>query len=212
MKGEIDGAKAREQRPEGTNGAKKRGKKWLWAALLAILVVAGFYYVGDRLNPEVKLPENWDGRDFTEIEVPERVMKRVNLSRSPERYPDEYSDAEYYAYYKKLQLAYAEDDFGSSTPQGTFDGFVDALEKRKIERAARYFVPEKRREMEEDFKVGSTNEGVSRLLEILNREKVKNSYDDHSVEYSILDSDGVEEFGVLLTKNKYTGVWKIESL
>lgn len=123
----------------------------------------------------------------------------------------EYLSQKYLAEFEEIELSYKVDKNGGSTPQETLDLFVSALRAKDAKLAASYFVPEKRGEMEKEFKVGFKNGGVELLLEDINNIEQENLVGNDKFEFVVLDDNRVL-FTYSLIKNKFSQKWLIESL
>ena len=123
--------------------------------------------------------------------------------------------------YEAKERAYIEamtaDTYGGKTPQETLDLFASALEKGDIELASKYFL------LDENL---SREKWVTRLNDIKNRKLLTAMISD--LQRAVTDPDGSvseNDFGFIIyidkgivgahidmQLNKYTQVWKIESL
>ena len=139
----------------------------------------------------------------------QKVYSRMDLGGSAD-YP--VSKRQYETYMANLDERYKNDNYGSTTPEGTLELFVDALKKEDVDLAAKYFVPEKQKQMEEDLKAGLKSGGVTSLIGDLGKEMIKGNLDESRVRFETVDPDNILEFTFDFRKNKYTDKWKIESL
>ena len=126
---------------------------------------------------------------------------------------------------KNYTKAMTEDVYGGKTPQETLDMFIDALKKEDIELASKYFMLDtneqpynrenymNRKKWEDGLKktkeAGKLQE-ISVLLTKLKPDKESSSID--TAWFSILNSEGIADYGAILKFNEYSKVWKIESL
>jgi hypothetical protein len=123
------------------------------------------------------------------------------------------SKRQYFAYLKYIEDRNKADNFGSTTPEGTLQLFVDALKKEDVNLAAKYFVPEKQVKEKEGLTSGLKNGGIKTMFSYMENYPLKKSYIDYMNEYEFrwTDKDGVNVImGFRL--NKFTNKWKIESL
>ncbi|PCI30550.1 hypothetical protein COB52_01465 [Candidatus Kaiserbacteria bacterium] len=122
--------------------------------------------------------------------------------------------AKYEAQQIALQAKYAADTKGGKTPKETWDLFVSALERGDTDEAASYFIPEKREEMKDNFKIGRTSGAVESFLnEDIKLIKGGTMYPDGDrFEYYTGSIDGGPGYVYMLIKNPITGIWKIEDL
>lgn len=123
------------------------------------------------------------------------------------------SRRQYEAYTKNLDSRYMNDQYGSTTPEGTLDLFVAALEKEDVVLAAKYFVAEKQKKMEEELGMGLRSGGVKTMLNYMNEYWLDKTYIDYMNEYRFhwTDKDDVSVI-INFRLNKFTQKWKIENL
>ncbi len=123
------------------------------------------------------------------------------------------SPREWAALKSVLEDKYRHDTYGSTTPEGTLELFTAALEKRDIDLAAKYFVPEKQNKMLSDLQVGLKSGGVESLVQDL-KEKKTGSWDREMNLYSLdtFDEYGLNKFSFVLKLNTSTKIWKIVDL
>ncbi len=154
-----------------------------------ILVVAGGYFVWDRY-----LSEAGKARRFAEEQM--RVIEKAE---------------------KEYIAAMTADTYGGKTPQETLDLFVAALEKGDIELASKYFL------LDENL---SREKWTARLNDIKDRKLLMAMISD--LQRAVVDPDGSvneNDFGFVIYTdkglvgahidmqfNKYSHIWKIESL
>ena len=127
----------------------------------------------------------------------------------------EYLNRKHLAEFEAIEETYRTDTNGGETPEETLDLFVAALEAGDAGLAASYFVPEKRGEMEKQFKAGFESGGVELLLGEVKKEEEKHvlGYDieGNSVRFEFSDGDSVG-LTIDLIKNPNSQKWLIESL
>ena len=165
-------------------------KKILWIVLMGALIAGAFFvyrYINDR-QVFARMDQGGVG-DFP-------VSKR-----------------QYAAYLKFIEERDKADNFGSTTPEGTLELFVDALKKEDVSLATKYFVPEKQKKMEEDLiliiKNGRKEIVAGLVLDYEKKECL--DYMDKCIFSSYLEEKKAwSETQVI--KNKFTNKWKIESL
>lgn len=125
-----------------------------------------------------------------------------------------------YAMYLKnqsanLEAAYRADTYGGETPEETLRLFVEALEKKDFELAAKYFVIENREEYLNEIKMGIQSGGNDFFASAYRNGRV--------VPPGGVGSSGIYEievfppgddiaFGVRLIENEFTSKWKILEL
>ena len=123
----------------------------------------------------------------------------------------EYLNRKHLAEFEAMEEAYRTDTNGADTPGKTLDLFIEALEAGEAELAASYFVPEKRGEMEKQFKAGFESGGVELLLGDLKKIEKGTSVNGDRHEFVVLENNQVL-FSYSLVKNTYSQKWLIESL
>lgn len=105
------------------------------------------------------------------------------------------------------------DTYGGKTPEETLALFIDALKKGDIDLASKYYVLEKQEEELSGLRIGQKNGHIQKFIEILEKEKI--GHDDKLLgfyEFITVDQNNVAEFSFRLVFNKYSNIWKIESL
>lgn len=123
----------------------------------------------------------------------------------------EYLNRKHLAEFEAAEEMYRTDTNGGETPEETLDLFVSALEAGDAGLAASYFVPEKRGEMEKQFKAGFESGGVELLLGDLKKIEKGTSVNGDRHEFVVLENNQVL-FSYSLVKNTYSQKWLIESL
>ncbi len=114
-----------------------------------------------------------------------------------------------------LSKPYREDTYGGKTPEETWSLFLEALKKKDVELASKYFVPEKQGEWKEIIQK-TANENNKLETAIKNIEKI--SFDTSTSEtayfsYPVQDEKGRNVLNsVVFILNPYTKVWKISVL
>jgi hypothetical protein len=124
------------------------------------------------------------------------------------------------SYLEKMEKRYVEamtaDTYGGKTPQETLDMFVEALKAGDIELAGKYFLSDENLsrdhwlDMLNDIKNRDLLDEMAKDLEELARPVEGDDSNDFAFE--ILGSDGTVVVLIDLQLNKYSNVWKIESL
>jgi len=168
--------------------AKNSFWKFVILFLVIMVVAAGGYFIWNRF--------------FSETAKARRFM------------------AEQMAIYRKAEKAYIEamtaDTYGGKTPQETLNMFVDALRKGDIELASKYFMLDENlsREKWVNLLAGIKNEGnLQRLAnDIVNKAIAGNLSSQEEFGYVLYDSEGKIGLQIDLRFNRYSQVWKIESL
>lgn len=116
----------------------------------------------------------------------------------------------------ELQERLKNDKNGGATPEETLKLFTAALKKGDIEQAEKYFViePQERREMLIGRLEEIREEGkFETLLGYLNElDYMPKSSDEQVAIFRNLNKEGMADLSIEITKDKYSTVWKIESL
>lgn len=124
------------------------------------------------------------------------------------------------AYIKVIEnykTAMKADIFGGKTPQETLNLFITALEKEDAELAVKYFVLQEDGKVNEQVrqalidrqKEGSFKE-MARLLKLAKPE-TEGVIGDFDYRFSVYES-GKQQAYIIMGLNKYSNVWKIESM
>ena len=128
---------------------------------------------------------------------------------------------EYQQYQKWIEDYEADmkaDDVGGKTPEETLQLFIDALRKGDAELASRYTLldiqdPDLRMKWRADIEKKKSEGRLNEIADILSRAvyDVSSSGGD-TAWFSVWNKDGMADYSALLKFNKYSGVWKIESM
>ncbi len=179
-----------EQTPQNQPQIKRAYWKFVAVFLVIIILAGGGFFVWNKyFSPEAK--------------------SKKQAEESLQKYLD---------WQKKYEDAMKADTYGGKTPEETLNMFIDALKKGDVELASRYFIlrddgnpnPEWRETL---TKIKESN----KLLEIINA-LLQTKPDPEAVigkDYYVLsarDKNGVVIADVDLRFNKFSGVWKIESM
>jgi len=122
----------------------------------------------------------------------------------------------YLDWQKSYEAAMTADTYGGKTPQETLDMFIDVLKKGDIELASKYFL------LREDGSVDPKwVEGISKTketgklvgaIDLLTKAKPAGSVMSGYFGFEVRDDNGELVEDISMRLNKYSGVWKIESL
>jgi len=124
------------------------------------------------------------------------------------------------AFMSRYDAAMKADTWGGKTPEETLQLFVAALEKGDIDLAAKYFMLETnendpdyltRRKWEEGLKTVQYKGNISNVLAVIKSMK-RTSVSERGATFEVLNEDGAVEHLLEISRNSYSGVWKIESL
>ncbi len=124
----------------------------------------------------------------------------------------------FYKYYYGLQLAMKFDTYGGQTPQETLDLFIDALKKGDVKLASKYFVlredGSRDPEILDILKIKKSNGSLPEIINIAQNLKPVEDYKESENAYSHIfitpDDQGMAQSWMIIVKNKYSQLWKIE--
>ena len=128
----------------------------------------------------------------------------------------------FFAAQKAFEDAMKADTFGGKTPRETLDMFIDALKKGDVELAAKYFELETndmdpnyltRKKWEDGLKKAKEENKLIEIIAQLERATPAGSSIEGGFGFEIKKiDDGSVEADINMHLNKYSNVWKIESL
>jgi len=123
----------------------------------------------------------------------------------------------YLAWQKNYEKAMTEDTFGGKTPEETLQMFIEALKKEDVDLASKYFSlgedGKLRKEIIEGLQKIQEEKKFQVVADIVSKSKFDSRHSsDNTVWFTVENKNGVIEYSVILNLNKYSGVWKIESL
>jgi len=181
-----------EQIQQNPSSEKSGRKYWKFVLgfLIIIVVVAGGFFVWDKY-----------------------FSQQAKLNRqNAENY------LKYFDWQRNYEKAMREDTYGGKTPEETLQMFIEALRKEDVELASKYFVLRSDGSSDPKWKEGliKTKE-IGKLQEVINvLSKAKPDLGARISEeyyvFSTRDENGTVTADIDLRINKYSGVWKIESL
>lgn len=127
---------------------------------------------------------------------------------APERDTKNYSAIEWMLHGVGMKMAYQNDRYGGETPEETLALYIDALEKRDVDLAARYYVPEKSNDIKvervKDIEAGY----LDRHIEIFRSASSSgNSLPSNRYYFSV--REGQNRFEITLEQNQNSKLWKI---
>lgn len=185
-----------QQNQNNKNSKIKPTKRKYWkfvAGFLGIMVIAGagFFIWGKYLSPEAK----------SNRETQKNYEK-------------------YLAWEENYKKAMTEDTYGGKTPEETLQMFIEALKKEDIELASKYFMLRENGTIDPKWKetlIKTKEEGkLSYIIDILSRTIPDTNITTlkDSAWFIVYKKDNQKELeaDINLHFNKYSGVWKIESL
>ncbi len=177
-------------------GVPKKSKYWKFAAgfLAIIILFAGGYFVWDKyLSPE--------------------AISNRETAKNYQKYLD---------WQKNFEEAMKKDTYGGKTPEETLKMFIDALKKDDVELASKYFMLETntndpnyltRKKWEDTLAKTQEQKGFKDVIDIISKmtldEKMSSS---NTTWFALRNSEGIVDYSIILIKNKYSNVWKIESM
>src|SRR3989344_5111428 len=128
----------------------------------------------------------------------------------------------FFAAQKAFEDAMKADTFGGKTPRETMDMFIDALKKGDVELAAKYFELETndmdpnyltRKKWEDGLKRAKEENKLGETIALLEKAEPAGSAGEGLFGFEIKKiDDGSVEADINMHLNKYSNVWKIESL
>jgi hypothetical protein len=123
----------------------------------------------------------------------------------------------YLDWQKKYEEAMKADTYGGKTPEETLKMFTEALKNKDIELASKYFVLNENGERDEKWinalKSAKESGQIESIVMLLtNNTKSAGSWDNDRYGFEIRDKNGKLLYDINLILNKYSNVWKIESL
>lgn len=119
---------------------------------------------------------------------------------------------------KEYVAAMTADTYGGKTPQETLDLFVKALRAGDIDLAAKYFALDDKLSREKWIVVLNSLKTSNLLSQMANdissksQPDIKNITGEDDYKFVLYDSNGKVGARINMQFNKYSGVWKIESL
>ena len=167
------------------------GKKFLKLAggflVLAVIAAAGFFVWNKYFSPQAKIDR----------QTQKNYQKYLNWQTNYEK-------------------AMKEDTYGGKTPEETLKMFIEALKKEDIELASKYFVrredgsydPKWKEGLEKTKQTGKLAEVVDLLLKAKPAGSVMEGY----FGFEIRNTKNELISDINMRFNKYSGIWKIESL
>ncbi len=171
-----------------------RKKVWTVAIAVGVLIIliGGWFVWANYLSPDAegerKLQENLD---------------------------------KYTGYINTYEAAMKADTYGGKTPQETLKMFIDALKKGDIDLASKYFALDTnekspdyltRKKWVDGLVEISKNGEISNIVSVLESLKTKEEDNSGYASFQSLNENGLVDISVGMILNKYSNVWKIESM
>ncbi len=178
-----------EAMPPGAGERRERKRFWaIFALFFVVLVLVGLY-----------LSWQW----YLSPAAVQRVQLEENL-------------ALYNTAMQNYESAMRADTYGSSTPEGTLQMFIAALKQGDVELASKYFLLDdtgSRVKWEEGLMQARDNNRIHIIIVAVESALPhKNQTSSSTVVFETLDSKGIVDVLVESQLNRYSGVWKIESM
>lgn len=170
---------------------ENKSKYWKFAVgfLVIIVLFAGGYFVWDKyLSPQAR------------------------SNRETERNYQKFLD-----WQKNFEEAMKNDTYGGKTPEETLKMFIDALKKGDAELASKYFIFNENGEIDSEI-INNLNtlkdKGMfPEIISLISSVKLDENSSSADTKWFVLkNKDGMVENSIILKLNKYSGVWKIESM
>ena len=180
-----------EQIQQNHNPEKPKRRYWKFIAVflgIMIIAVGGFFVWNKYFSPQAK------------------------LNRQTQENYQKYLD-----WQKNYEKAMTEDTYGGKTPEETLKMFIEALKKEDVETASKYFLLDENGNVDQkwaralqDTKVaGKFQDLANSLLKATPDLETRTSPEDFK--FKIYEGGTLKVY-INMQLNKYSGVWKIESL
>jgi hypothetical protein len=176
--------------PEKTEKSKTKYWKFVLGFLGIMVLVGGGFWVWDRY-----------------------FSQQAKINRETQRNYEKYLE-----WQKNYEKAMQEDTYGGKTPEETLQMFIEALKKEDIELASRYFILREDGTPDPIWKEALIKaKSENKLPEIINillqaKPDPQAAISEDYYVFSARDKNGIVIADIDLRFNKYSGVWKIESL
>jgi len=171
--------------------SQPRTKYWKFvvAFLVIIIIAAGGFFVWNRY-----------------------FSSSAQLNRQTQENYQKYLD-----WQAKYEKAMREDTFGGKTPEETLQMFIDALKKGDVDLASKYFMLDESGNVNNEIISNLNNtkngQGLPNIINIVSIAKIdQNSSSDDTKWFVVKNNKGLVEHSIILKLNKYSNVWKIESM
>jgi len=184
------------QAPRGLLPERKKSWYRFTIALFVIFIIAmiGIAVFEKYFSPEAKQNEQ------------ERLMEQQTLQRVQE-----------------LETALRNDTVGGKTPEETLALFLSALKNNDIELAGQYFALNTneqspyyltRQEWIDGLRQKQKENKITEVVSLIEKmvPSKRDTGSQYSVDYVLLNEDRMAEYSMRFQFNKYSNVWKIESM
>ena len=177
-----------EQIQQNPNPEKPKRKYWKFVVgfLAIIILAAGGFFVWEKyLSPMAK------------------------INRETQKNYEKYLE-----WQKNYEKAMKEDTYGGKTPEETLKMFIEALKKEDIELASKYFMLRSDGSTDPKWGEGLKKEKeLNTIANIIAKSQLDPSHkSEQSAWFTVDNKEGMAEYTIILRFNKYSGIWKIESL
>lgn len=168
-----------------------KSKYWKFVAaflVIIVLVVGGYFAWAKYLSPQARYAR----------QTQENYQKYLNWQ-------------------KNFEMAMKNDTYGGKTPEETLKMFIDALKKDDVELASKYFILDENGDIDpkwvkglQDTKEAGKFQNLANLLSkaVPAKEDITSAEDFKFRVYE----EGILKAYINMQLNKYSGVWKIESM
>jgi len=166
------------------------GRWWFWAIAVIVLLPAAWFLSG-YIPHKVRMWQVENYRDMAKAGYAEMQQEQ-----------------------EALEAAYRKDTYGGKTPEETLELFIEALEAKDYELAAKYFVVEEQQKALEENRLGEKEGANQYVVDTYRLGRIVSSTGVTSDMYTIEMYPAGESipFAVRFTLNPYTQKWKIVEL
>jgi hypothetical protein len=183
-----------EQISQGKNQSPEKSKKKYWRFItvflgIMIIVVGGFFVWDKYFSPQAKINR----------ETQKNYQK-------------------YLEWQKNYEKAMREDTYGGKTPEETLKMFIEALKKEDIELASKYFMLDENVSREKwanrlnNIKQKGYLPTMIKDIEEKAKPDIQNRLNENDYKFLLRTDNGAVGAVINMELNKYSGIWKIESL
>lgn len=112
--------------------------------------------------------------------------------------------------YAAYEARYLNDTYGSTTPEGTLQLFIDALKKNDIDLAVKYIFIDEREKVKTDLEQVQVGSGFSNLVSRFSLLRLSKKDEDRA--FFLMTGTNNELQSQVLVKKNSIGIWKIVDL
>lgn len=118
---------------------------------------------------------------------------------------------------KNYENAMKNDIYGGKTPEETLKMFIDALKKGDVELASKYFMFNENGGIDDEIinnlNILKNKQAFSEIINLILSVKFDEKSSSVDTKWFVVkNKDGIVENSIILKLNKYSGIWKIESM